>query len=303
MADHRILSILFTAIHLRHLAWFGWTKTLAASIALLENEKRLAKGSRISDVFETAFDTLMEKYPIEYVYKTCILKKTIFGRNSPKTTAMYMEFPIAGARADMLLVNGKERVYEIKTKFDGPERINAQLEEYYRCFTYVTVVVAETQVKDYIQRLPDHVGISTLTSRFALSERRKPTHMIDKLNHASMFGIMRQKERYNTVLDLGLDLRSADPIQRYDLALDCFKSLPVQKAHEQVITTLRERQRTERLAEFCARLPQSLYVSPFAYRMRKNDWEGLIETLNQSYTPQPQPRRHYVFSVPQMERI
>ena len=283
MSDTRILSELFTATHLQRLAWYGRSQTLEASIDFLQREGRITKDSLVADVLETAFETLVRKYPIEYVYKACILKKTIFGTYSPNTTALYMEFPISDARADMLLVNGDATIFEVKTRYDTPDRVNAQLAEYYRCFMSVIVVVEEAEVERYLQRLPAHVGVSALTSRFSMSTRRRPMVMAEKLDHTKMFRLMHQKEYYHAVSDLGVDLLNIDPAVRYSTAMEYFARLPIMEAYTRVLSALCNRQRTKRLATLCSKLPQSLHASVFSYRLRNRDWENLVGVLSQPY--------------------
>ena len=187
---------------------------------------------------------LFHEHPIEYVYKTCLLKRTVFGTYSPNTTALYMEFPVAGARADILLVNGDAKVFEVKTRFDDTTRLNIQLAEYYRCFRSVNVVVEEDQSERYTRELPDHVGVSALTSRFSISVRRSPRGMSGKLDHARMFALLRQREYYDIASDLKMDLLNVDPSVRYQAALERFSTLPVDKAYDLILRALHVRQRT-----------------------------------------------------------
>ena len=298
MPDPRILSELFTSTHLHQLAWYGWSKTLSASVSFLEHEGRISQRSTVADVLDDAFRMLFHEHPIEYVYKTCLLKRTVFGTYSPNTTALYMEFPVAGARADILLVNGDAKVFEVKTRFDDATRLNIQLAEYYRCFKSVSVVVEEDQLERYTRELPDHVGVLALTSRFSIRVRRSAREMSEKLDHAQMFALLRQREYYDAASDLNMDLSSIDLSVRYQAALERFSTLPVKKAYDLVLRALRVRQRTNHLAELCRRLPYSLHTSVFSYRLRKQDWENLIGVLSRPPVTTPE-RTENVFPISQ----
>ena len=280
MPDPRILAELFTSTHLQQLAWYGWSETLSASVRILEKEGRISHRSPVADVLDDALSVLVRDHPIEYVYKACVLKRTVFGTYSPNTTALYMEFPVANARADILLVNGEASVFEVKTRFDDAKRLNIQLSEYYRCFQCVSVVVEEDQFERYTQELPEHVGVSALTPRFSIGVRRSPTATSGRLDHAQMFALLRQRECCDAIADLGVDLSSVDPSVRYQTALQYFSTLPVRTAYERVLRALRIRQRTKCLAQLCRRLPDSLHASVFSYRLRKQDWENLIGVLS-----------------------
>ena len=289
MSDSRILAELFTSTHLQQLAWYGWSETLSASVDFLEHEGGISQDYLAADVLNAAFDTLFREHPIEYVYKACMLKRTVFGTYSPNTTALYMEFPVADARADMLLVNGVATVFEVKTRFDNPKRLNVQLAEYYRCFKSVCVVVEEDQSERYIHECPDHVGIFALTSRFSMRVMRKPRETSENLDHTPMFALLRQGEYHHTVSGLGVDLSSIDPLIRYEVALDRFTTLPLVEAYNLVLRALRSRQRTRHLANLCSKLPDSLHASVFSYRMRNQDWDNLVDVISQP--PKTAPER------------
>ena len=211
---------------------------------------------------------------------------------------MYVGWPVANAKPDMLLVNGDATVYEIKTPFDSPQRIDAQLAEYYRCFASVNVVVQEQEADRYMKILPRHVGVLALTPRFTLSIRRPHMKMIEKLDHASMIRLLHEKECYNAVSDSGLDFLGISPAKRYSMARDRFISLPIMEAYDHVISALRRRDRTKRLAGICNKLPKSLYVSAFSYSMLKREWRSLIDMLSESPNPIPK-RANHVFSLSQ----
>ena len=138
-----------------------------------------------------------------------------------------------------------------------------QLEEYYRCFRSVSVVVEEDQFERYTRDIPDHVGVLVLTSRFSISVRRSPRETSEKLDHAKMFALLRQREYHDVISDLGVDLSTIDPTIRYQVALERFSTLPVKNAYDLVLNALRVRQRTKRLAELCGRLPSSLHAVCF----------------------------------------
>ena len=156
----------------------------------------------------------------------------------------------------------------------------------------------EDQFERYARELPDHVGVSALTSRFSISARRSPREMSEKLDHAQMFALLRQREYYDAVSDLNMDLLSIDPSVRYQAALERFSTLPVKKAYDLVLRALRVRQRTKRLAELCRRLPDSLHASVFSYRLRKQDWENLIDVLSRPPLTTPE-RTENVFPISQ----
>ncbi|MBC8060944.1 MAG: sce7726 family protein, partial [Clostridiaceae bacterium] len=47
-------------------------------------------------------------------------------------------------KADFILINGSAVVYEIKTELDTLDRLDSQIENYYKAFTKVCVITSES---------------------------------------------------------------------------------------------------------------------------------------------------------------
>ena len=302
MSDCRLLCELFTSNHLQRLAWFGWSEALSASIGFLERKWGLnLRYSPIAQVLEVAFETLCREHPIEYVYKASILKKEIIEAVSSDMAAMYLEFPVADARADLLLVNGKATVFEIKTRFDSSRRIENQLAEYYRCFKSVSVVVDEQQVERYSLAIPDYVGVVVRGSDYSPSVVRETREFKDSLDHASMFALFHQREYIDAVSEVA-DLSGIHPARRYQVALQHFRKFSVTEAYDLVVDALRRRQRTQYLTELCHRLPSCLHTSAFSYRIRKQDWDRLVGVISKPLSPNSKEVAD-VFPIPKGQDI
>ena len=150
-----ILSGLFAAGHLGQLTTCASTESIAAARQVLSDVLPPDREVTVAQVLDAAFASLVREFPVEYVFKSCALERLLFGRHSPSTTAFYTEFRIGEARADVLLVNGRAHVYEIKTKYDDFTRLSAQLDEYYRAFTHVTLFVDEAHADLVAERIPE----------------------------------------------------------------------------------------------------------------------------------------------------
>lgn len=276
-----VLPRLFTVSHLQHLAWYRVSELLPFARHLIAREKSLPPHATVAELLDAAFEIMRRRYPVEYVYKACLLERLLFGKHSPRTTSCYFELPVGTARADMVLVNGEACVFEVKSRFDGTARLEAQLREYYRCFTNVTVVTEDSEAATYLDWLPAHVGVATLTPRFSISIKRPPSCNSHGLEHFGLFRMLHQSERHCIAEhDLGLSVSEIDPTVRYRRIFKSFASLlSVREAHSRVVAALRARQRTESLANRCSRLPKSLHVAAFSYRLRKTDWSALFRLL------------------------
>ena len=93
----------------------------------------------ISEIYQY----LRKEYQNEYYYKNTLLNKLLLGVHSPRTTTALTEVPVAKSKADFILINGKAVVYEIKTALDNFDRLDGQIEDYYKAFSRVVVVTSE----------------------------------------------------------------------------------------------------------------------------------------------------------------
>ena len=272
-----LLPRLFSSTHLTRIACRGSSDLLP----FVQDSLEAVGASRsLASLFDTAFEIIRSRYAVEYVYKTCLLKRLLFGKHSPRTTASYFEFPVGDARADMLLVNGDATVYEVKSRFDSPARLESQLREYYKCFTRVVVVTEASAVESYLKCLPEHVGVAALTPRFSISMKRDPSCFRSGLDHAPIFMTLHRRERYCIGNELGLPLMELDPRTRHWHLLDHFQSaMAPEDANRKLVDVLRARQPTERFASRCAMVPDSLHVAVFSYNLRKMDWDALLDAL------------------------
>ena len=132
----------------------------------------------ISEIYQY----LRKEYQNEYYYKNTLLNKLLLGVHSPRTTTALTEVPVAKSKADFILINGKAVVYEIKTALDNFDRLDGQIEDYYKAFSRVVVVTSENNLDEIQQRLQKSpAGICLLTKKGTLSFRKEPDEYRDKL--------------------------------------------------------------------------------------------------------------------------
>ena len=253
-----ILPRLFTASHLRRLASRRSSDLLPFVRDIIVRENPSLSHPTIGNLLNGAFRILRLRRPVEYVFKSCLLKRLLLGPRRASTTACYFELPVGTARADMVLVNGQADVFEVKSRYDSPARLHAQLREYHRCFALVTVVTEEPLVRAYQSRLPEHVGLSALTRRGSISPKRDPSPYHERLDHFELFRVLRQAERHSIAETcLGLSPLQIHPAVRYRRIFKRFESrLSVMEAHKAVVSALGERQATEALADRSGYLQQ-----------------------------------------------
>jgi hypothetical protein len=147
--------------------------------------------------FEYALQWMQKKYPCEMVYKNAICRKLLVNKHMLGTASMLNEFPVGGSRADCIITNGESQVYEIKSKFDSPERLEKQLLDYSKAFRFINIVVSN-ELEDYystlVKKIMPSVGIRVLKQRGSLPSARKPAEYTSNLDIETMFMSLRKNE-------------------------------------------------------------------------------------------------------------
>ena len=274
-----LLANFFTLKNLRHLIWYGETDV----------QKYIDKYTdvdyhTIKELSSFLFNYLKKKYANEYIYKSILLKKTVFGRFSPNTTSLFFEYPINKTRADALLINGDAYVYEIKSSYDSLDKLNRQIEQYVNCFSNIIVFTHNKHLKNILYNVPDYVGISILSKKYTVTEIKKPKKYFDKINHKSIFALLHKKEREMLLSIFNIKHNdNVHPAYQYNYYLDLFSKIPIKKAHENIISILKKRQNTKKLAEYCYKLPEAFHTLVFSHKLTKQEWSKFIFLVNRKH--------------------
>ena len=135
------------------------------------------------------------EYRNEYFYKNTILNQLLIKKHDLYNTAALTELPIGDSKADFIMINGRGVVYEIKTDLDNLLRLENQIKDYYKVFSYVYVVVGNKQLSHVKEFLKDQkVGIYELTASGKLICRKKALYNKENLSYETMFQVLRKAE-------------------------------------------------------------------------------------------------------------
>ena len=156
------------------------------------------------------------QYRNEYFYKNTILNQLLIKKHDLYNTAALTELPIGDSKADFIMINGRGVVYEIKTDLDNLIRLENQIKDYYKLFSYVYVVVGNKQLSHVKEFLKDQkVGIYELTENGKLICRKKAFCNKENLSYRAMFQVLRKAEFESIVLKHFHKLPEVNSFQYY----------------------------------------------------------------------------------------
>ena len=156
------------------------------------------------------------EYRNEYFYKNTILNQLLIKKHDLYNTAALTELPIGDSKADFIMINGRGVVYEIKTDLDNLLRLENQINDYYKVFSYVYVVVGNKQLSHVKQLMRDQkVGIYEMTASGKLLCRKKALCNRENLSYKAMFQVLRKAEFESILLKHFHKLPEVNSFQYY----------------------------------------------------------------------------------------
>ncbi|KPI48738.1 sce7726 family protein [Clostridioides difficile] len=235
------------------------------------------------ELISEIYKFMNSEYRNEYVYKNTLLNKLLLGRHSLNTTTALTEIPISKSKADFILINGKGVVYEIKTELDNFERLENQINDYYKAFNHVCVVTCKANLEKLEKVLKNNnVGICVLNKNNSISTIKKPIEYNSCLDYKTMFNILRKPEYENVILNNYKKLPQTTQFKYYDECFQLFKQLNLNLAHKEMLNQLKNRSKIE-VKEYKEYVPYELRSLVYFAQYKYNDYLKLDSFLKSKF--------------------
>lgn len=229
------------------------------------------------------YSILKKNYRNEYFYKNTLLNKLLLGVHSVNTTTALTEVAIAKSKADFVLINGKAVVYEIKTELDNLERLNSQLEDYYKAFDHVAVVTYEKnllQLQKILEFVDKPVGIYVLRRNGSLGMIREPGMYRESLDKEIIFKLLRKNE-YEKIIQKYGELPQVTQFKYYSACKEEFFKIPIEESYIEVLEVLKERMQI--VKEEFVKVPYELRFLAYFMDLKIEDYQKLEYFLECKY--------------------
>jgi len=189
----RSLSFLFTPSMFNQIVKEKNVLALKRKIKNLNlNNKRI---TTYQTLFKYAYSQLEESYRSEYLFKNSLINEYLLKKYSLNTTTVFNEFKIGSSIADMVLLNGTAKVFEIKTDLDGFDKLKKQVNDYIQFADFVYVVTSEKNIEKVLNDFSNTtIGVIEFTESNTLKERKRPVSNQRTFNHLALFKTLRKTE-------------------------------------------------------------------------------------------------------------
>lgn len=216
------------------------------------------------------------EYRNEYFYKNTILNQLLVRKHDLYNTAALTELPVGDSKADLIMISGHGIVYEIKTDLDNLIRLQNQINDYYKVFSYVYVVVGSKQLSHVERFLEDQkVGIYELTVNGKLICRKNAFCNKENLSYQTMFQVLRKKEFESILLKHFHRLPEVNNFEYYRECLKWLERINIITLQKDVMQCLKAR--TLMLVEnkFEERVPYELRFYAYFSKKMDSDYRGI----------------------------
>lgn len=231
-------------------------------------------------IISEIYDIIKSNYRNEYFYKNTLLNKLLLGKHSLNTTTALTEVPINKSKADLVLINGKAVVYEIKTGLDTFERLESQISNYYKAFNHVCVVTCEANYDKLVSILGESkVGIYVLSERNTISKKREPIEDNSLLEYNVLFRILRKLEFENIIKQYYGDLPETTQVKYYQECFKLFCDIEIDIVYKLFLKELKKRNKIE-IEQFNQLVPYELKFLIYFSKYKQSDYVKLNNFLN-----------------------
>ncbi len=279
-SENAALARLFSSSVIRELAKNGNSPLVGRLLYESGLTSAIDNVTTYRDLFDWAYIILQTKENRhEYIYKNAIAQKVLLGKHSLNSSCMLTEFRAGACKADVVILNGKSTVYEIKSERDRLDRLEQQLTEYLKIFDLVQVITGENHLLALEKTIPSHVGIQLLSQRYTISEHRPAISNRANVAPESIFESLNRVEYLAILRKYGFVVSDVPNTRIHTVAKELFVSLTPEQAHDGMVEVLKQTRCTTNLRSFIGAIPNSLKAVAVSIPLNNHERMRFLDTL------------------------
>lgn len=231
------------------------------------------------DYFKYIYEALTANYRNEYIYKNSIINKILLGKYSLNTTTAINEFRVGKSIADLVLLNGTSKVFEIKTELDNAERVINQIKDYKKVFKEIYLVTHHSLVNKYSRIVSNDIGLIAFTDNNTLSTIREAKENYS-FNYRDIIKCLRKTEFSNIIKKYFGKLPKVSDFEFYKACLELIKKIPSNELHELMMIELKKRNVKEKQLLASDKIPMELKHICLCLDFNYNEYAKLNKILS-----------------------
>lgn len=245
--------------------------------------KTILSSKSYKSVISDFYQELQATHRNEYFYKNELLNSLLIQSRKISSCSALTELPVANSKTDMIFVDENDVgiVYEIKTELDTLNRLENQIQDYYKAFPYIYVVTSSNHLHQLEQALEEtSVGIIELTDDREFVHRKEATCNTNNLSHDVLFRILRKKEFESIVMKYFKELPDVSDFVYYRTCFGLLENLDIVLFQKEVMSCLRKRNLVQNEDDFIKNVPYELCFYGYFSKKHRNKWPALRSFLD-----------------------
>lgn len=255
-------------------------KALEDAFADFKNSCPEYSDMTLRDIFISYFDKLKNNYRNEYVYKSAIVNKIIFGRHSPRTSSTSIELPVNNSIVDVAIFNGCSTAYEIKSEYDTPKRLQTQAVDYLDVFEKVYIVTHPKFAQKYCDLNIPYVGVISLTMKDTLKIEKEAISNFDNIKHDKIFNILRKNEFISIIEHYTGEKVNLPNGLVYKYSREVFNTMPLKVANDYFLQAMKKRANNKDFIDYIYSLPACLRALGYATPLSKKQKDYISNLMD-----------------------
>lgn len=248
--------------------------------AIRHRLKNTAKETSNLSLIKYFYKTLEKKYRCEYIYKNTLFN-TILKEHGLKSTLTLNEFRIGKSIADLVLLNGSAKIYEIKTELDSLDKLEKQIKDYQKFADKIYIVTNEAHAAHLqITYKDSSVGIMLLNKKNKLETIKEAASDSRYFDFDTLFKVLRKQE----YLDLTMSNFGYTPdVPNTKIFRCCYallRDVDILEFQKQVVAKLKERTIQNPKKLLSSKTPKELKYICNSLDLNEKEYEVLYDFLN-----------------------
>ncbi|MBA4300470.1 MAG: hypothetical protein C0433_10275 [Cyclobacterium sp.] len=279
-SDPRLLAGLFSNASLR-----GLCKPVSNSNSFVSGLQSMlnvsATGQTLRNLLDQGYQELLQSYRHEYIFKSALFKDFILENYALDNAILLSEFKIGGSIADAVLVNGTNKVFEIKTELDSPVRLVSQIQDYKKAFSEVYLVVHQNQAEKYAKIISSEIGILCFSEALGFIEIKKAKADTSQLEIEAMVKSLRKDELSSLATSLTGEIPIATPVKLFKTCLEILKSFQPEQVQMEYLQIIKKRINPQVNQKVLSdQIPPYLKFFCYTENIKEKDYLHLLNSLD-----------------------
>lgn len=247
----------------------------------LRYDSHLGDNISVWDYLKYAYRILENEYRNEYVFKNTFLNTMLIDHYALDSTVAFNEFRVGDAIADLVLMNGISKAFEIKSELDSDARLIGQLTEYQQVFDECYIVIPKSQYKHYAPKVDKSVGIVLFEQKdgvYTMSQKRKAKRN-KSVNVDTLMRSVRCDEYKAMVIDAYGKLPQVNAFEMYEACREKLRQLSSKRLHSLFLETIKKRKTLTQLLPSFPKETRQMYLSLTMSDAQLKELNKLYDTI------------------------